>query len=54
MKTVIETFVYEIPDNCNEFLKIQDYVEFADQMTCPFYDGMNNIPEKVKHCLNII
>ena len=39
MKTIVETFVYQVPDDCDDYLTIQDYVEAAKYETCPFYDN---------------
>lgn len=49
MKRVTETFTYEVPDDCDDYVTIQDYVDFVDSMTCPFYDGMEQVPDNIKH-----
>lgn len=50
MKTIVETFIYEVPDDCDDYLRVKDYVDFVDDMTCPFYDGIDEfIPELKNH-----
>lgn len=39
MKIVNETFTYEVPDDCNDYVTVNDYVDFVKEATCPFYDG---------------
>lgn len=46
MKTVVETFIYEVPDDCEDYLTVKDFIDFVDDMTCPFYDGCEEfLPE---------
>lgn len=39
MKIVNETFTYEVPEDCNDYITVNDYVTAAVEATCPFYDG---------------
>lgn len=39
MKIVNETFTYAVPEDCNDYITVNDYVKAAIQNTCPFYDG---------------
>lgn len=48
MKRVTETFTYEVPDDWDDYVTIQDYVDFVNQLTCPFYDGFEEVPENIK------
>ena len=49
MKYITETFTYTVPDDCNDFVTIQDYIDFVDQAICLFYDGnYDYIPEDIK------
>lgn len=38
MKIVNETFTYEVPEDCDDYITVNDYVEAATQDTCPFCD----------------
>ena len=50
MITVVETFIYEIPnDQAFSYVSLEDYYDFVNNLTCPFYDGDDRfVPEKVK------
>lgn len=39
MKIVNETFTYEVPEDCNDYITVQDYITAVNESTCPFYDG---------------
>lgn len=49
-----EVFEYEVDtDNLEEVFTLEDYRQCVDDMTYPFWDGMEN-PYNVKHSLEII
>ena len=39
MKIVNETFTYEVPEDCDDYITVNDYVTAVVEATCPFYDG---------------
>lgn len=39
MKIVNETFTYEVPEDCDDYITVQDYIIAVNESTCPFYDG---------------
>lgn len=38
MKYITETFYYEVPNDCEDFITIEDYILAANEATCPFYN----------------
>lgn len=45
MRKVVEVFEYEVPDEVKEYPTVEDYITDANMATCPFYDGMEFIPD---------
>lgn len=55
MRKVIETFTYEIPDDCEDFVTVQEYIWAANDATCPFYDGSDSfVPDVDNRIIKII
>ena len=55
MRKVVETFTYEIPDDCEDFISVQDYIWAANDATCPFYDDSDMfVPEEIQHTIEFL
>lgn len=54
MRKVVETFVYEIPDDCKNFVSVQDYIWAANDATCPFYDGSDAFIPEVERTIELL
>lgn len=54
MRKVIETFIYEVPDDCEDFVSVRDYIWAANGATCPFYDGLDSFVPEVERTIELL
>lgn len=53
MRKVVETFTYEVPEDCDDFITVQDYILASREATCPFYDDLDSFVPEISRTIEI-